>query len=273
MKENIISLAKRGKTSEARLNLLREHLHHVLLQEADRKNAFSQLCFVGGTALRLIYQLDRFSEDLDFSLLLKSASIFHFKKLVSQILKSVQGFGFDCTIERLKTEKNVQSCFFSFPGILWEVDQVFQKKQKLAIKFEVDINPPKGAKDMLSPVTGPRLYKVRHYDVSSLFSGKIHAILFRPFVKGRDLYDFLWFSGRFDGAVNGKMLANAIQQTTSQKLKLTTGVLKNFLEKRFLEIDFKKAKKDVRPFIFDETALNMFEKNFFIQLINKVFVE
>ena len=208
MKEEIINQAKQGKTAEQCLNLSRELLHHLVLQELDRKGAFYSICFVGGTALRVIYQLDRYSEDLDFSLSYEAKN-FNFTALTKAVQKSLDSFGLNCQLEKLKTEKNVQKVFFVFKDILHSVHRTFPSNQKLAIKMEVDINPPLGAKETASPITSPRLYRVRHYDLPSLFAGKLCAILHRKYTKGRDLYDFLWYTGR-NTSVNLAHLEKAI---------------------------------------------------------------
>lgn len=98
MKKNMMERVKKDQNSERRLNLMREECHHLILQEADRKGAFAQICFVGGTALRIIYGLDRFSEDLDFSTSAAISKPFDLPSLLESIQKSMVAFGFDCMI-------------------------------------------------------------------------------------------------------------------------------------------------------------------------------
>jgi hypothetical protein len=85
---------------------------------------------------------------------------------------SIQSFGVDCEISKIKNIKTVHSCFFDFSGLLYEINRHFDKRQKLSIKFDVYSNPPRGAHEAVSPVAGSRLYKIRHYDLPSLFAGK-----------------------------------------------------------------------------------------------------
>jgi predicted nucleotidyltransferase component of viral defense system len=267
--ENVIERAKKGRNSGERLNFLRESLHHLLLQEADRKGAFSQICFLGGTALRIIFGLDRFSEDLDFSASPNLTKSFQLEALMKAIERSLQGFEFDCAVEKLRTERNVQSCFFSFKGILHQMDRSFRTQQKLAIKFDVDCRPPAGAVEVVSPITGERVYKVRHYDLSSLFAGKLHALLYRVYTKGRDLYDFLWYAGR-QTKVNGPLLENAIEQTEGMRIELTDDRLRELLLEKFKKIDFEKAKKDVAPFLANPESISLFEESVFTGAVQRI---
>lgn len=269
MKDKVLEHASKGKSSEQRLNLLREALHHLILQEADRKQAFNQICFAGGTALRIVYGLDRFSEDLDFSLSQGVLGNFDLRALASSIQKSLEAFGLGCEVGKIKTVGAVQSCFFSFQGLLHELDRHFRDTQKLAIKFDVDTNPPPGGTETASPVTAFRVYKVRHYDLPSLFAGKLHALLYRVYTKGRDLYDFLWYAGK-NAAVNATLLMNAIEQTQKVKVEITNSVLTRLLADRFQRIDFGKARADVAPFLEDPASLDLFELPLFLGAVDKV---
>ncbi len=263
VKENLLEEIKKEKASEQKLNKLREALHHLILQEADRKGAFEQISFLGGTALRIVYGLDRYSEDLDFSSSAKSQKKFDLGPLTKGIQKSLEAFGFECAVEKLNVEHSVHKCFFAFPNLLHDLDKTFRKGQKLAIKFDVDTNPPAGATETLSPITGKQLYKVRHYEPASLFAGKLHALLFRMYSKGRDLYDFLWYTGK-KTEVNLTLLENAIAQSQKKPIQLNETLLREMLKKRFEETDFEKAKKDVAPFVENSDTLHLFEKEIFL---------
>lgn len=269
MKEEIVRKVQVKMGAEERLNTLREELHHLLLQEVDRKQGFEDLCFLGGTALRILYHLDRFSEDLDFSTSEGGKKPFLLKTLAQSIQKSLEAFGFDCRIEKLKIIRAVHSCFFAFYDILHKIDSSFPSNQKLLIKFEVDTHPPKGAKEQMSPVTGTRLYKVRHYNLPSLFAGKLHAILYREYTKGRDLYDFLWYTSQNIRA-NKVLLENAIEQTQKKKIKLDNTKLQEMLKEKFRETSFEVARKDVARFLINQEALNLFDKALFLDAVFKV---
>lgn len=269
MRNEILQKVKKQPRVEDRLNLLREELHHLLLQEMDRKQGFEHLCFVGGTALRILFGLDRFSEDLDFSAVPKEKKNFELTGLAGAIQKSMEAFGFDCQMRRVRIVKTVQSCWVAFGQLLHHIDPSFRDNQKLSIKLEVDTNPPQGAREQVSPVTAGRLYKVRHYDLASLFAGKLHAVLFRQYTKGRDLYDFLWYSGKNVG-VNKVLLENAIEQTQKQKLNLDPKTLQHLLREKFESTNFEAAKKDVAPFLLDNRSLELFQKSIFLDAVSKI---
>lgn len=267
MNKEILKKAKKGRHSQEKLNLLREELHHLILQEVDRKRGFKNLCFVGGTALRMIYGLDRFSEDLDFSVSLQGKGSFSLEPLAKGVAQSLQAFGIDCEIAKMKIIQAVHSCCFQFSDLLHPVDPSFRKGQKLVVKFDVDTNPPEGARESLSPVSGDHLYKVRHYDLPSLFAGKLHALLYRQYSKGRDLYDFLWYRGK-KTAVNAALLENAVRQTQGKAVHCTPETLQNLLKERFEKINFKTARNDVERFLEDPRSLSLFTKEIFMEAVN-----
>lgn len=266
MKDNLIQIARKGKTAVEQMNLLRNELQHLILQEVDRKLGFEKIAFLGGTALRILYGLDRFSEDLDFSVSESFHKKFELKQLAHAVSASIKSFGVDCEISKIKNIKTVHSCFFDFSGLLYEINRHFGKQQKLAIKFDVDANPPRGANEAVSPVAGARLYKVRHYDLPSLFAGKLHAILYRNYTKGRDYYDFLWYAAK-KIRPNLILLENAILQTQKEPLQLTPEKLKTMLQERFIKTDFAQVKSDVSPFLFDAQSLTLLSQEVFLQAV------
>lgn len=270
IRDNILKRSQKESSTEGKKNFLREELHHLILQELDRKGAFSEICFIGGTALRVLYNLDRFSEDLDFSVTTKRKISFSLQKWTESVVSSLQAYGLDCSVKRLKEDRNVQACYFSFNNLLKDLDPAFQKSQILTIKVDVDTNPPIGAVEMVSPVTGARLYKIRHHDLSSLFAGKLHALLYRMYIKGRDVYDFLWYMGKPNVKVNQTFLQNAIKQTEKKKIKLDNEKLRELLQEKFKRMDLDQAKKDVFPFLQDKNALSLFDKEILINLTQKV---
>ncbi len=178
MKDKIIKQIQHMSNPQDKLNALREELQHLILQEIDRKGAFRHICFLGGTCLRILFSLDRFSEDLDFSLSRNATSSFCFKSLIKAISQSFMGYGFQNEITKIKIETNVQSAFLTFFPFN-DFNIPINPRQTLAIKIEIDINPPQGAIESVSPVTGIRLYRIKHYALPSLFSGKLHALLYR----------------------------------------------------------------------------------------------
>ena len=146
--------------------------------------------------------------------------------------------------------------------------------KNIKIKFEIDVNPPSGAtyeeKDKLLPSP----HRIKLYDKESLFAGKIHAILCRNWktrTKGRDLYDFIFFIAT-NTKVNLELLKNKLIESKyiNEKDKFDVEILKKLLTKKFKEISFEDAKEDVIPFIKDTTSLNLWNYDFFINLLDEL---
>ncbi len=257
------------KTKEAKYNFTREYLQELMLQIIDRKGYFRNLAFVGGTALRVLYDLPRFSEDLDFSLINKKG--FSFGALLVTLKKELELNGF--SVEEAKGgEKTVLSEFIRFKGLLYELGLSSQKGEKLFIKLEIDSNPPPGYKAELSVINKNFLFKVQGYDIPSLFASKLHAFLFRKFVKGRDYYDLLWFFAR-KSPINYKLLSNAARQTEKKPFDLDPAKTQDLLLARINKVDFSHVLKDIRPFLETAGEESYFKKEYFISAIEKYFME
>lgn len=237
--------------SDARYNQLREFLQALVLKFIEEKNYSKNMAFVGGTALRFLYGIGRFSEDLDFSQ--TSAGGFDFNVFLEELVKHF--FSMGIVLEaKPKSVKTVMSSFLKFPDIMHENGISVQKGQKLFVKFEIDSDPPEGFNTEVSFIQHIRPMNVLHYDISSLFAGKLHAVLLRSYTKGRDIFDLLWFLGR-KTRPNYTQLENAIYQTTGEKLELDDKKLASMLQTRLSEFDWKKAVDEVRVFIENKDEL------------------
>lgn len=257
-------------------NAMKEIMQEIVLCGLSRAGFFKNAAFYGGTALRIFYGLDRFSEDLDFSL--KTPNLdFDLSRYFPALKKEVNSFGLNVVInEKQKTiESDVRSAFLK--GNTKEHFLLFYAgssnintiaaNEVIKIKFEVDINPPAFAnfehKYRLLPVP----YEVNMYDLSSLFAGKIHAVICRGWknrVKGRDLYDYIFYLSQ-GPVVNQKHLRERLIQsgyiTSHEECQLAD--IKNMLNEKFDIIDFEQAKRDVEPFIRDISVLNLWSADFF----------
>ncbi len=260
-------------------NAMKEIMQEIVLCGLSRAGFFQKAAFYGGTALRIFYGLDRFSEDLDFSLVTADPD-FDLTVYFPVLEKEVRAFGLHVTIqEKEKTkESNIRSAFLK--GNTKEHLLLFYADEDLAgsvarsevvkIKFEVDINPPEYAGFEHKYRLLPTPYEVNLYDMPSLFAGKIHAVLCRAWksrVKGRDLYDYVFYLSR-GSAVNQKHLRARLLQSgfISEDVECTLPELRHMLYKRFDAIDFRQAKQDVEPFIRDTASLNMWNADFFKQI-------
>lgn len=245
-----------------RFNYLREHLQLLILRILDEQGFFQNLSFVGGTALRILYDLNRFSEDLDFCLIEKKN--YSFANVIERIeyqlkLENIQ------VETRYKDHKTVASAFIKFNNLLYELGLSTLKDQKINIKFEVDQNPPTGYKTSLSIINKDFLVAINHFDLPSLFAGKLHALLCRKYVKGRDYYDFLWYVGK-KIKPNYVFLDQAILQTENKQVSLDAMGLSQLLIDIFESVDFEAIKEDIKPFLADPKELRLFQKDYFLNL-------
>ena len=237
----------------------------------------------GGSALRILYGLDRYSEDLDFSLLRrdKKFSLLGYGKAIEDELKS---FGLSVAIEQKKKNKasNIESAFIKAGTlqnmITVDVPQLAVKKmhprKTMKIKVEIDLDPPSDfqveAKYLFLPVP----FSINAYTQPSLFAGKMHAILCRSWatrVKGRDWYDLVWYTAR-GIPVHLKHLEARMRQTQhyKQETSLTEELLKKMILERIQAVDFNNAKKDVEPFIKDTASLKLWSRKYFVSVCEKM---
>lgn len=265
------------------INALKEIIQEIVLAGLSRGNFFDEAAFYGGTCLRIFYNLDRFSEDLDFTLLNKNEK-FDLEKYFPYIENELSSYGIMLSVNKKekKNKSNITSAFLKgdtlklilkfFPN---ESNSKYNKILKdIKIKFEVDINPAFGAdfEEKYKLLPSPHILKV--YDKSSLFAGKIHAILCRNWnlrVKGRDLYDYIFFLAT-NTKVNLNLLKNKLIDSGAleKNTDFNIDVLKDLLNKKFSEINYEDAKKDVLPFINDTQILKLWNEDFFKEITNNL---
>jgi predicted nucleotidyltransferase component of viral defense system len=227
---------------------IREYLQARLLQTLQDHYAFETWAFVGGTALRFLFGLPRFSEDLDFSLI-ESGADDRFRALLTAAKQTFVKEGYQVTV-KLKDDKTVKSAFVRFSGILNELGLSPLPAESLAIKVEIDTNPPAGAHVAMTTVRRHIIINLQHYDRASLLAGKLHAVLTRKYTKGRDLYDLMWyFSDRTWPAPNLDLLNNSLQQTGWGGPSLNESNWRPVLQQRLDTLDWKAVADDVRPFL------------------------
>ena len=248
MKEYLLSLLERNTNPMQGRNLVREYLQVRILESLQRSGAMIPLAFQGGTALRFLYQLARFSEDLDFSLERPSAS-YDFRANLKAIQSEFVAEGYNLQI-MVNDQKTVHSAFVRFYGLLYELKLSSQPNEALSVKIEVDTNPPAGAILETDLVRRYVTVRLQHHDRASLFAGKLHAFLQRPFTKGRDLYDLMWYlSDPTWPEPNLIYLGNALTQTNWAGPILTKENWRSEVGSRLGSMDWSAALADVRPFL------------------------
>ena len=258
---------------------LKEVLQEVILCGLSRAGFFQRTAFYGGTALRIFHGLDRFSEDLDFSLQTADGS-FSLSDFFSVLRKEVASFGLNLEItEKVKIrESAIQSAFLKGNTkehmlMFFNADQSVESipgNEKIKIKFEVDTNPPASASFERRYRLLPVPYEVMLYDMPSLFAGKVHAVICRAWksrIKGRDLYDYVFFLSKGAHLNTDHLKARLVQSGIwDSEDSFSIADAKRLLCDRFEAIDYSQAKADVIPFLKDSASLEIWSADFFRQI-------
>lgn len=273
-------------TSAQAIQALREIIQEIALVGLYRSKFFDKAAFYGGTALRILYGLDRFSEDLDFSLLAQATN-FDLSPYNQAIANELNAFGFDVTVEtKLKNiDSQIESAFikantakelihinlggFTLSGI--------PKDAKIKIKLEVDTNPPEGFHTEIQFLNDPLPIPLRVYEPSSLFAGKMHALLCRNWknrIKGRDWYDFIWFVRRKIPLDLQHLEYRMIQSKhLSQKEKLNAEHFYQLLNTKINSLDIDNALNDITPYVQDPAILEIWSTDFFRSFAEKIVIK
>ena len=269
MKEYALELASRQSGFNAKMNMLREYLQAYALRIMQSEGVFRTTAFVGGTALRFLYGLPRFSEDLDFSVEQKQWANGAFAGLMKKMKDEFMLAGYDVSIT-YNDKKAVCSSFIRFKGLMYEAGMSALKDQKLSIKIEMDNNPPKGAVLRTDIVNKYFPLSFLSYDIASLFAGKVHALVTREYTKGRDFFDLGWYLSYQKGLrPNIKLLQNALKQTGWKKDMPTEGSWIAFVLDVVHKADWSKVRKDVENFLERPGDLEVFSKENVIMLLEQ----
>lgn len=271
------------KNTNDEINALKEVIQEIVLSGLSRGNFFNDVAFYGGTALRIFYNLDRFSEDLDFALI-KPNKDFALSKYFTYVSKELKAYGInlEINIKQKNIDSNITSAFLK-GNTLEHILKFFPSEEKnrynnllkdIKIKFEVDINPPLGATYENKYKLLPSPHQIKLYDKESLMAGKIHAILCRGWknrTKGRDLYDYVFFLAN-DTKVNLELLKNKLIESgyTNINDNFNINNVKELLINKFNEINYSDAIEDVKPFIKNVEGLKVWNKDFFCEITNNL---
>ncbi|MDO9556263.1 MAG: nucleotidyl transferase AbiEii/AbiGii toxin family protein [Coriobacteriia bacterium] len=250
MKDALSALLESSQGIASR-HIVREFLQVRLLEGLQDAGATASMAFHGGTALRLLFMTPRFSEDLDFALL-PARDGFDFTALGRSIASDLKKEGYDVEIA-VKTSAVVKKAFVKFRGLLYEMGVSPLRDETMMIKMEVDTNPPAGATVTTSRVPRPYGANVRvlHHDQASLFAGKIAAVLTREWVKGRDVFDLVWYaSNRAWPAPNLAMLNASVLQSGWSGPGVTHENWRGFAWERLSrDADWESVRTDVERFV------------------------
>jgi predicted nucleotidyltransferase component of viral defense system len=271
------------KTKDDYRNALQEIIQEIALEGLARAKFFENGAFYGGTCLRILYQIDRFSEDLDFSLL-EPDSQFKLEPYLKSIELHIQSYGFDISIQKKeKTHTSaVLSAFlkgntlenFIRIGLSSQERDRIHVDENIKIKLEVDIDPPSGFETEMVEMHSPGLYYVKSYALPDLFAGKMSAILVREWkgrVKGRDWYDLVWYVAK-KIPLRLSHLEARLKQTgyIDKKIRLTPDAFSELYTERMNRLDIAAAKADIIHFIRNPQVLEMWAKPYFLDLLSKI---
>lgn len=247
MKDHLATLITQSSSPVEGRNLAREYLQARILAALQRTGAMISLAFHGGTALRFLYNLPRYSEDLDFAL--ERPEGYDFRTYLRAVRSDFMAEGYAIDI-KVSDQKVVHSSFVRYPGLLYELGLSPHPTEALAVKIEVDTNPPFGAGLTTTIVRRHTLLRLQHHDQASLFAGKLHAILARPYSKGRDIYDLLWYlADPTWPPPNLLMLGQALRQTGWLGNLPDEHSWRALVRQRLASFDWAQAIADVRPFL------------------------
>jgi predicted nucleotidyltransferase component of viral defense system len=271
------------RSIEDSLHALREIMQEIALLGLWRGKFFEKAAFYGGTALRVLYGLDRFSEDLDFSLLKKTVD-FDLTDYGEALKRELASFGFAVVIENRAKPAGaaIQSAFLKADTrtamITVEFDkdlvQSVPKNQVLKIKLEVDSDPPSGFTTETRFLLRPVPFAVRVLSLSDLFAGKMHAVLCRQWksrAKGRDWYDLVWFAA-YHPELRLAHLEQRMRQTGhwAEPTPLTAGDLRELIRRRIDSVDIDQIRSEVEPFVKNPASLALWSKKFFLDVASRI---
>lgn len=272
------------KTADDYKQALREIMQQLALAGLSRSGFFSKAAFYGGTALRIFYGLDRFSEDLDFSLLQKDENFnleYYLKFIEDEFL--AQGMVVTIKTKHKSVVSAVESAFLkseTFWGELILETSVsglgIKQNIGLKIKIEVDTKPPLGFETEEKLLLKPYSFYVKCFVLEDLFAGKMHALLFRKWgnnVKGRDWYDLEWYIKKGINLNLQHFLSRARDNSDWSKETISESEFKKLLTARIENLNIEIAKKDVERFIQNPKVLQIWSKQYFLDLIKMLKVK
>ena len=263
-------------TLQDRKNGIKEVVQEIVLCGLSRAGFFKQAAFYGGTALRIFHELDRFSEDLDFSLMTPNPE-FDLPAYFPMVEKELNAYGFHFKAEdhTKAVDSDIRSAFLKGNTrehllTLYADERMTRSvsgNEIIKVKFEVDTTPPPHAtferKYRLMPIP----YEINLYDMPSLFAGKLHAVICRAWksrVKGRDLYDYVFYLSKNTPVnlnhLNARLLDSDFEGARED---LSLDEIKAILCRRFESIDFDQAREDVIPFIKNPSSVDIWSRDFF----------
>jgi predicted nucleotidyltransferase component of viral defense system len=263
------------QSAEEELNAIKEITQEIILYALSKTSFFNHAHFCGGTALRIIHGLNRFSEDLDFTTNAVETN-FQFNDYMDEVLLTLKQYGLDMKIKKSKDDTFVKTRELKEDSEKWTLSFPSNGQlTKVLIKLEIDTNPPFGAEETKANLDFPLLHQVKVGSMETLFSGRLHALLCRRFVKGRDWYDLLWYIKKKSN-INYKLLKDALYQMgpyQGQDLKLVDrDFVVRELSSKIKALDWKEVRRDVERFLKPEEldTLKLWDEELFLEKVQKI---
>lgn len=270
-------------TVEDNVSALREILQQLALLGLWRSKFFEHAAFYGGTALRIVYGLDRYSEDLDFSLL-EPMPAFSLARYGSSLERELTSFGFEVAFAPVQKarESAIESAFIKTNTLkqllVIDADPTLlagiQSEQRLKIRLEVDVDPPGGFETEAKPVLQPVPFAVRTYVLPDLFAGKMHALLCRRWrnrVKGRNWYDFVWYVANYPLLRLSHLEQRMIQSGDYPAAEPLDGPsFRAMCHEAIDQLNVDQAREEVLPFVVDPRSLEIWSRDFFRTLVDRI---
>ena len=265
MKDELFKLVESGQSIGQKKNIIREYLQLYILRSLYNNNFFQYCAFHGGTCLRFVYDIKRFSEDLDFALV-EDRRKFDFDKIIHKVKSELKDAGYSVGIKSKK--KTVLSTLFRFSDLLYELNLSNRKEEYFSIKIEIDTEPPSKGTTQINIVNKYFMLGLKCYTLPTLYAGKINAILTRSYIKGRDYYDLFWYLITYKEMLpDFNFLKNSLTQfgwkgnfpdSSTWKQKLTDVILK---------AEWEIIRDDVELLLEDINELKLFTKENLLNLL------
>lgn len=267
MKAYLRTLIASAQTKLVAIHLVREYLQARTLQSLQRAGAMQTLAFHGGTSLRFLYDIPRYSEDLDFALELHPDA-YDFRAYLQQIVHDFSAETYVVDV-KLNEKTAVHKAFVRFRGLLHELGLSGYAEEALAIKIEVDTNPPLYAVLMTTPLNKHVSLNLQHHNPATLLAGKLSAILQRDYLKGRDIYDLWWYLNQPGWPdPNLEYLNQCLQQGEWDNAPVTPVNWRPIIREQILPLSWSSVMEDVGSFIIDSEAQAEFSKDRLLTLLD-----
>ena len=260
------------KTNDDYNNGLHEVMQQIALSGLYKGGFFVHAAFYGGTCLRIFHQLQRFSEDMDFSLLQPNKN-FKLEEYFAAIINEFAALGREVVINKKekKLQSDIESAFLKDDTAIYNLQ--FRTERNVKIKIELDVNPPLGFSTESKLLLLPYSFMTRCYTMPCLYAGKMHALLFRKWnnrVKGRDWYDFEWYV-RNNIALDFTHFNERVRQFENLSTEeMSPEIFKKMLKDKIANTNISLVKADVKPFLKDQSEMNIWSIEYFTQLVDMI---